>query len=173
MGRPASERRHSGGRCDRRAEDLHREVRWSDGISNTPAEPYATLQPVILVDHAEDCADPLREIHLPRLPERAVIVVAVAAGAVRVGRDARRERDRVYAELGLTAVAAGADPRPPITVEVVRQALRRLHDPVALAGTPLARGGCRKTGPTTPEPCCCGRCDRPSATAGTTSRCGS
>jgi hypothetical protein len=53
-------------------------------------------------------------------------------------------RDAVYGELGLAAPVNGDGPSPtapaPITVQVVRDALRSLDQPLELAGSPLARG---------------------------------
>jgi len=53
------------------------------------------------------------------------------------------QRDQIYRELGLTPPRAGAHPAPPrpIDLEDVRDALRDLHQPIALAASPLARGG--------------------------------
>src|SRR5581483_6249138 len=52
------------------------------------------------------------------------------------------QRDQIYRELGLTTPQPGAQPAPPrpIDVEDVRDALRDLHQPVALAASPLASG---------------------------------
>lgn len=52
------------------------------------------------------------------------------------------QRDQIYRELGLTPPSGGAAPPPPrpIDVEDVRDALRNLHQPLALAASPLATG---------------------------------
>lgn len=52
------------------------------------------------------------------------------------------QRDQIYRELGLTAPLLGGQPAPPrpIDVEDVRDALRDLHQPLALAASPLAKG---------------------------------
>ncbi|MBI5103829.1 MAG: hypothetical protein HZB46_02345 [Solirubrobacterales bacterium] len=52
-------------------------------------------------------------------------------------------RAAVYGELGLTPPAheeQSAGPAVPITIDVVRDALRNLHHPLELAASPLARG---------------------------------
>ncbi len=52
------------------------------------------------------------------------------------------QRDQIYRELGLTPTRIGATPPPPrpVDVEDVRDALRNLHQPLALAASPLASG---------------------------------
>jgi hypothetical protein len=52
------------------------------------------------------------------------------------------QRDQIYRELGLNPPRVGAQPPPPrpIDVEDVRDALRNLHQPLALAASPLASG---------------------------------
>jgi hypothetical protein len=52
------------------------------------------------------------------------------------------QRDQIYRELGLTPPRSGAQPAPPrpIDIEDVRDALRDMHQPLALATSPLARG---------------------------------
>jgi hypothetical protein len=180
----------------RRAEELGREVRWSDGISAELVARFQTTRPVVLVDHAEVGEHLLRQIHLPRIAEGAVVVIAarrplgvewrcagweritldvplerlgvaesyailadcgvhddevcgsiiafagglplalvVAAGAIRAGRDAWLEWSQVCAELDLVTT------RPPVVdAGIVRNALNRLSDPVALAGSSFASG---------------------------------
>lgn len=51
------------------------------------------------------------------------------------------QRDQIYRELGLSAPQVGTQPPPrPVDVEDVRDALRNLHQPLALAASPLASG---------------------------------